>query len=192
MCIIYFLDSKCDTFSFLANTHDPENRSQKLNKIHRRRLSHWNCHTDSLTFVARSHHCHQALAMINNATNDSLANWIVLRTVILFCWSKHWGYSFSCEMVVEWQIYVHPDNIFCHSDGCKKVKKAYSWTTEPVSKFEFGGGETVIKTAEAKTRSWFPFMDQGIGHLWLWSPLPPKLSEKVCNRPRNNSGTVLM
>ena len=80
VCIIYFLVSKCDTFSLLANTHDPENRFQKLNEIHRRRLSQWNCHTDSLTFVAKSHHCHQALAMINNATNDSLANWIVLWT----------------------------------------------------------------------------------------------------------------
>ena len=81
MCIIYFLISKCDTFSLLANTHDPQNRFQKLNEIHRRRLSHWNCHTDLLTFVAKSHHCHQALAMINNATNDSLANWIVLWTL---------------------------------------------------------------------------------------------------------------
>ena len=81
MCIIYFLDSKCDTFSLLANTNDPENRFQKLNGIHRNRLNHWNCHTDSLTFVAQSHLCHQALAMINNATNDSLANWIVLWTL---------------------------------------------------------------------------------------------------------------
>ena len=35
-------------------------------------------------------------------------------------------------------------------------------------------------------------MDQGVGHLWLWSPVPPTLSEKVHNRPRNNSGTVWM
>ena len=28
MCIIYFLDSKCDTFSLLANTHGPQNRFQ--------------------------------------------------------------------------------------------------------------------------------------------------------------------
>ena len=81
MCIIYFLDWKCDMFSLLANTHGPENRFQKLNEIHRRRFNHWNCHTGSLTFVARSHHCHQALAMINNATNDLLANWIVLWTL---------------------------------------------------------------------------------------------------------------
>ena len=65
-------------YSLLANTHDPDNRFQKLNEIHRRRLSLWNWHTDSITFVARSHHCHhRALAMINNATNDSLANWIL-------------------------------------------------------------------------------------------------------------------
>ena len=91
--------------------------------------------------------------------------------LIQFCWSKHWGYSFSYEMVVEWQIYVHPDCIFCHSDGCKKVEKAHYWTIEPLSNFEFSGGETVIKTAEAKN------MDQVIWHLWLWSPVPPKLSE---------------
>ena len=42
-----------------------------------------------------------------------------------------------------------PDCIFCHSDGCKKVKKTYYSKIEPLSKFEFGGGETVIKTAEA-------------------------------------------
>ena len=125
MCIIYFLDSKFNTFSLLANTNDPENRFQKLNGIHRSRLSHWNCHTDSLTFVARSHLCHQALAMIKNATNDSLANWVLLWTLtypvlmhrnkpnityllILFCWSRHWIYSFSCKMVIEWQIYVQP------------------------------------------------------------------------------------
>ena len=192
MCIIYFLDWKCDMFSLLANTHDPENRFQKLNEIHRR-FNHWNCHTDSLTFVARSHHCHQALAMINNATNDSLANWFVLwHLPIQFCWSKHWGYSFSCEMVVEWQICVQPNSIFCHSDGCKKVKKAHCWTIEPLSKFDFGGEETVIKTAEAKTGSWFPSMDKRIGHLWLRSPVLPKLSEKVRNRPRNNFGTVWM
>ena len=65
----------------LANTHDRQNRFQKLNEIHRRRFSRWNCHTDSLTFVARSHHWHQSLTMINNATNDSLANWIVLWTL---------------------------------------------------------------------------------------------------------------
>ena len=42
------------------------------------------------------------------------------------------------------------DCIFCHSEGRKKIKKAKSWTTEPLSKFEFGGGETIIETAEAK------------------------------------------
>ena len=45
-----------------------------------------------------------------------------------------------------------PDCIFCHSDRCKKVKKAHYWTKEPLSKFEFGGGETVIRTTEAKNK----------------------------------------
>ena len=55
-------------------------------------------------------------------------------------------------MVVEWKIYVQPDCIFCRSDGCQKVKKAHYWTKVPLYKFEFGGGETVIKTAEAKNK----------------------------------------
>ena len=46
----------------------------------------------------------------------------------------------------------NPDCVVCHSDRCKKVKKAYYWTIEPLSKFEFGGGETVIKTAESKNK----------------------------------------
>ena len=45
----------------------PGNGFQKFNEIQRRRLSHWNRHIDSLIFVARPHHCHQSLAMINNA-----------------------------------------------------------------------------------------------------------------------------
>ena len=76
--------------------------------------------------------------------------------LIQFCWSKHWGYSFSCEMAVEWQIYVRPLLHFL-SLGCKKVKKAQYWTIEPLSKFEFGGGETVIKTAESKHKIMISF-----------------------------------
>ena len=46
----------------------------------------------------------------------------------------------------------NPDCIFCHSDRCKKVKKAHYWTKELLSKFECGDGEYVIKTAEAKNK----------------------------------------
>ena len=101
---------------------------------------------------------------------------------IQFCWWKQWGYSFNCEMVVEWQICVQPRLHFSHPDGCEKVKRAHYWKTEPLCKFEFGGGETVIKTAEAKTRSWYPSMDQGI---WpLVRPSSTKLSEKLHNTPK--------
>ena len=77
--------------------------------------------------------------------------------LIQFCWSKHWGYSFSCEMVVEWQIYVQPLLHFFHSDGCKKGKMAYYWTIKHLSQFEFGGEETVIKTAESKNKIMISF-----------------------------------
>ena len=45
---------------------------------------------------------------------------------------------------------INPDCIFCHSEGRKKIKKAKSWTTKPLSIFKFGGGETIIETVEAK------------------------------------------
>ena len=143
-------------FSLLANTHDPENRFQKLNEIHRRILSHWNWHTESLTFVARSHHCHQqALAMINNATNDSLANWIVLWTLtypVLLV--KALGLLIQLRNG-RWVTYLCPTPTAF--SVTKKVKKAHYWTIEPLSKFEFGGGEAVIKTAEAKNKIMISF-----------------------------------
>ena len=153
ICTIYFKYSKCDTFSLLANTHDPEKRFQKLNELHRR-LSHWNWHTDSIIFVARSHHCHLALAMINNASNDSLPNWMVL-----------WTLTYPVLLVKALRLLIQlrngpwvtdlcptPECIFCHSDGCKKTKKAHYWTIKPLSKLEFGGGEILIKTAEAENK----------------------------------------
>ena len=149
MCIICFLDSKCDTFSLLANTHDPENRFQKLNEIYRRKFSHWNCYTDSLTFLARSHHCHQALPMIDNATNDSLANCFMDTYLSSSAGQDTEATHSVAKCPLSNRFMSNPDCIFCHSDGCKKVKKTYYWTIESLSKFEFGGGETVIKTAEA-------------------------------------------
>ena len=40
--------------------------------------------------------------------------------------------------------------VFCSKDARKKVKKRHTWTTEPLSKFEFGGGDTILQAAEAK------------------------------------------
>ena len=65
------------------------------------------------------------------------------------------------------RVMFNPDCIFCHSDGCKKVKKAHHWIKEPLSKFEFGGGETVIKTAEAKNKIRISFYGSRIWPLCL-------------------------
>ena len=81
--------------------------------------------------------------------------------LIQFWWSKHWGYLFSCEIAVEWQIYVSTQLHFCHPDGCKKVKKAHYLTIEPLSIFDFGGEETVIKTAESKNKIMISFHGSG-------------------------------
>ena len=51
----------------------------------------------------------------------------------------------------------NPYCIFCHSDGCKKIKIAHYWTIESLSKFEFGGEDTVIKTAESKNKIMISF-----------------------------------
>ena len=41
-----------------------------------------------------------------------------------------------------------PDCIFCNKSGHKKVKRHGNWTTEMTSRFEFGGGENILKVAE--------------------------------------------
>ena len=40
------------------------------------------------------------------------------------------------------------DCIFCGKGGKRNVKKGSSWTTESLSKFEYGGGATILETAE--------------------------------------------
>ena len=40
--------------------------------------------------------------------------------------------------------------IFCDKKGKLKVKRKGAWTTEALAKFEFGGGKTVLKTAESE------------------------------------------
>ena len=43
-----------------------------------------------------------------------------------------------------------PDFIFWYSEGHKGIEKAQFWTTEFLSKVEFGVEETVIRTAGAE------------------------------------------
>ena len=128
--MIYFKDSKCDTFSLLANTHDPENRFQKLNEIHRR-LSHWNWHTDSY------HICCQIPSLSPGLSYDQQ------------CYQWFTG-KLNCFMNTYLSCSAGQSTEVTHS--CKKVKKAHYSTIKPLSRLEFGGGEIVIKTAEAKNK----------------------------------------
>ncbi len=43
-----------------------------------------------------------------------------------------------------------PDCIFCRKKVLKKIKVGQSWTTEPLSKFEYGGGDRVQCVAKQK------------------------------------------
>jgi len=48
--------------------------------------------------------------------------------------------------------YIFKSNcIFCGKDGYKKVKQGGTWTTESTCKFEFGGGDTILRVAEEKS-----------------------------------------
>ena len=48
------------------------------------------------------------------------------------------------------QIIFMPDCIFCHKEARKKLKIGGQWTTEPLTKFEFGGGKAVVVAAEER------------------------------------------
>ena len=41
-----------------------------------------------------------------------------------------------------------PESIFCGKDSKRKIKKGSIWTTESLSKFKYGGGATILETAE--------------------------------------------
>ena len=90
------------------------------------------------------------MAITNNITNDSRVNWII-------SWTHQVLLIKVLMLVVHLQNGHRATDLFsiltafsATQEGRKKIKKAKSWTTEPISKFEFVGGETIIETAEAK------------------------------------------
>ena len=105
-----------------------------------------------LIFVARSHHCHQVLVMINNATNDSLAYWIVL-----------WTLTYPVLLVKAMRLLVHLRNDCWVTDLCP-TPTAFSVTQMDVRKsrkqslypnLNLDGGETVIKTNDGGFVAWW-------------------------------------
>ena len=141
--------SKC-TWSRKQIVEVERDTQERLSHSNRHRLTHICCQIPSLSpGLSYDQQCYQWFTGKLNCLMENLP--------IQFCWWKQWGYSFNCEMAVEWQICVQPRLHFSHPDVCEKVKKAHYWKTEPLCKFEFGGGETVIKTAEAKNKIMIPF-----------------------------------
>ena len=122
----------CDMFSCLATTHDLEkiipevewDTQEEIQPLELpHRLTHICCQISSLSpGLSYDQQCYQWFTGKLNRFIDT--------------------YLFMFD----------PDCIFCHSDRCKKVKKAHYWTKEPLSKFEFGGEENVIRTAEVKNK----------------------------------------
>ena len=44
-----------------------------------------------------------------------------------------------------------PRMYFCGKDSKRKIKKGSIWTTESLSKFEYGGEATILETAESSS-----------------------------------------
>ena len=171
ICIIYSKDSKYDTYWLLAKTHDPENRLQKLNEIHRR-LSHWNWHTDSY------HICCQIPSLSPGLSYDQQSyQWFTgelngfMNTYLAYSAGQS---PEATHSVVKWPLsdrfISDPDCIFCHSDGCKKVKKAHYWTIKSPSKLGFGGREIVINIAETKNKIMISFYGSRDGTFVIVKP----------------------
>ena len=143
MCIICFLDSNCDTLSLLANTHDPKKQIptvawdtqeeiQPLELPHR--LAHICCQIPSLSpGLSYDQQCYQWFTGKLNCFMDT------------YLFRAAGQGTEATHSVAKWSLsdifMSNPHCIFCHLDGCKKVKKTYYWTIEPPSKFEFGGGK---------------------------------------------------
>ena len=155
LCIIHFPDSKSDTFTFISDTQDPENRLHKFQDISRKRLSqpaeslHIFAHICSQIPLSLSpehgYHrdCYQRftgkldrLIDVNDgSTSDAYVRADTLR---------------GSKRLSSDKFIFNPNCIFCRSEGRKKIRKATTWTSEALVKFEFGGGSTVLKAEENK------------------------------------------
>ena len=112
---------------------DTQEQIQPLELPHR--LAHICCQIPSLSpCLSYAQHCYQwftgKLSCVMDTYLSSSAGQGTEATHSVAKWSLSDRFMSNC--------------IFCHSDGCKKVKKTYCWTIELLSKFEFGGGEIVI------------------------------------------------
>lgn len=151
VCIIHFQDSKAEKLTLLSNTVDPEGRLEKLQDISRRRLGqpvdspHRLAHICSQVPITLlpEHGYHRECYQRFTSKLDRLVDNESLNTP---------GPSTGrvCKRSSTDKYIFHPDCIFCHSEGRKKIKKGQSWTTEGLANFEYGGGGTVLKAAEVK------------------------------------------
>jgi len=153
VCVIHFKASKCDTFTYLSQTKDPNNRIQHLHNIRVQRLQEppgsasrmeEACDLIPSSYQANDGYhrdCYQRFTMnLNRLSRPSKSS------SEPSCSTRTSRRSSSDG---EKQLF-NPDCIFCKKQGWKKVKVKGTWTTEMTSRFEYDGGETIKMLAEMK------------------------------------------
>ena len=150
-CIIHFPDVKVsDPIILLSSTDNPDERLQKLNDICRRRLlepiDSANRMTDICSQVPSTYateHMHGYHRQCYQRFTGNLTRLKASAVLEEKPSTSRPKRRSSAEKYI-----FPPECIFCDKGGKRRVKKGSAWTTENLSKFEYGGGATILETAE--------------------------------------------
>ena len=150
-CIIHFPDvNVSDPIILLSSTENPDERLQKLNDICRRRLSEpidsANRMTDICSQVPSSYVYEHMHGYHRQCYQRFTGNLTRLKTSAVL--EEKPSTSRPKRRSSAEKYIFPPECIFCDKGGKRKVKKGSAWTTEDLSKFEYGGGATILETAE--------------------------------------------
>lgn len=148
-CILHTNDSKMTQFTYFSELDKAEERFQKILDIRGQRLTQplgsphrmeQVCEQIPQNFTnTDGYHrdCYQRFTMNLNRLKPATQTGPQTQTR-----SKR---SRSSDGVI-----FDPKCIFCGSFGRKKVRRKKSWTTEGLSSFEYGGGDTLLRLAETR------------------------------------------
>ena len=150
-CIMHFSDVKTsDTITLLSKSENPSERLQKINDICRRRLLEPQGSVHRMTDICsqvpstyseeRMYGYHRQCYQRFTGNLNRLQASAVLEEKPSTSRPKR-------RSSIEKYIFP-PECIFCGKEGKRRVKKGSIWTTESLSKFEYGGGATILETAE--------------------------------------------
>lgn len=186
VCIIHIKDAKNDDFTFIKNTKDPDERFRHIQNIKQRRLSQQQdspyrleeiCSKIPDTF-SENHGYHRSCytRFIGNLQRLTDSDAEVPSSSMM---STRRSSTFKNKD----NILFHPDCIFCRHEGRKKVKVKGLWTSEDTKYFERGGGETIVKYAEAKEDYKLLRRISGFNLFSCEAKYHPSCRRNYCNNP---------